>query len=109
MHMQLKCRPDSLKDHVTQRVESSLPRAAGVSVLLPLVENEMTSNKCDSPGDELGSAAASKDVKRFLKGETVRKMKSVAGHVGLLIALMLYTVVGALVSPDAKFDRIPIT
>ncbi|XP_020278393.1 TWiK family of potassium channels protein 7-like [Pseudomyrmex gracilis] len=39
-----------------------------------------------------------KDVKQqFFKEETMRKAKSIAGHVGLLIALMLYTAIGGLV------------
>ncbi|XP_076240188.1 TWiK family of potassium channels protein 7 [Calliopsis andreniformis] len=37
------------------------------------------------------------EKKRILREEHVQKMKSIAGHVGLLIALMLYTAVGGLV------------
>ncbi|XP_014485581.1 PREDICTED: TWiK family of potassium channels protein 7 [Dinoponera quadriceps] len=66
----------------------------------------MTSgNKCTaSVADphELGCAdcgvpADSKDAKRLVKERTVRRFKSIAGHMGLLITLMLYTVIGGLV------------
>jgi len=72
----------------------SVPRTAGGFASFV----EMTNgNKCDL-SDELGSAADDKNAKRFVKEETVRKIKSIAGHVGLLITLMLYTVIGGLVS-----------
>jgi hypothetical protein len=61
-------------------------------------------NKCDL-SDELGSAVGDKKPKRFVEEETVRKIKSIAGHVGLLITLMLYTVIGGLVSPGAQIVR----
>lgn len=59
---------------------------------------EMTNdNKCNS-SVELGAAMDGEDAKGgFLKEKTVRKIKSIAGHVGLLIALMLYTAIGGLV------------
>ncbi|EZA50220.1 hypothetical protein DMN91_000867 [Ooceraea biroi] len=56
----------------------------------------MNGNKGDSTV-ELDSATENKNGKRFVKEKTVRKIKSIAGHVGLLITLMLYTVIGGLV------------
>ncbi|KAL6443547.1 hypothetical protein ACFW04_001598 [Cataglyphis niger] len=46
---------------------------------------------------ELGATMDDKDAKGFLKKETVRKIKSIAGHMALLITLMLYTAIGGLV------------
>ncbi|XP_003705402.1 TWiK family of potassium channels protein 7 [Megachile rotundata] len=37
------------------------------------------------------------DKERLSRGEYIQKMKSIAGHVGLLITLMLYTAIGGLV------------
>ncbi|KAF7402953.1 hypothetical protein HZH66_005220 [Vespula vulgaris] len=39
----------------------------------------------------------SDEIKPFLREETMRKIKSVAGHVGLLITLMVYTAAGGMV------------
>jgi len=97
--VRLKCRM-TLRSKTACRI--SVPRSVGA--FTSFVENEMTNdNKCDL-SDELGpmsSAADDKNAKRFVKEETVRKIKSIAGHVGLLITLMLYTVIGGLVSPSA--------
>ncbi|XP_026825386.1 TWiK family of potassium channels protein 7 [Ooceraea biroi] len=68
-----------------------------VGAFTSLVENRMMNgNKGDSTV-ELDSATENKNGKRFVKEKTVRKIKSIAGHVGLLITLMLYTVIGGLV------------
>lgn len=57
-------------------------------------------DKCDDNDSsvELGVAMDDKDAKGFFKEQTVRRIKSIAGHAGLLIALMLYTAIGGLVS-----------
>lgn len=54
--------------------------------------------KCTLSAAEYDRDGDKQDVKQFFKEETIRKAKSVAGHVGLLIALMLYTAIGGLVS-----------
>lgn len=51
----------------------------------------------DVNGAESGDNRRSNGVKPFLRDETMRKIKSVAGHVGLLITLMLYTAAGGMV------------
>lgn len=38
------------------------------------------------------------EKRKCAREEHMRKIKSIAGHVGLLIALMLYTAIGGLVS-----------
>lgn len=38
------------------------------------------------------------EEKRFSQKKYLQNIKSIAGHVGLLIALMLYTAIGGLVS-----------
>lgn len=38
------------------------------------------------------------EEKRFSRKEYLQNIKSIAGHVGLLIALMLYTAIGGLVN-----------
>ncbi|KAL6255808.1 hypothetical protein P5V15_013051 [Pogonomyrmex californicus] len=53
-------------------------------------------NKYNSP-IEFSTTTNGEGEKRFVKKETVRKIKSIAGHVGLLITLMLYTAIGGLV------------
>lgn len=60
-------------------------------------------NKCSS-SVEIGSTKLSLDNCRntIIKKETVQKVKSIGGHVGLLITLMLYTAVGGLVSLETK-------
>ncbi|XP_011138416.1 TWiK family of potassium channels protein 7 [Harpegnathos saltator] len=64
----------------------------------------MSGSKCTASAadsHELGRTSSlladSKDAKRLVKEETVRRFKSIAGHVGLLIMLMFYTVIGGLV------------
>ncbi|XP_032686686.1 TWiK family of potassium channels protein 7 [Odontomachus brunneus] len=61
--------------------------------------NKCTASVADSHefGRTSSVATDSKDAKRLVKEETVQKFKSIAGHVGLLITLMLYTVIGGLV------------
>ncbi|XP_050466860.1 TWiK family of potassium channels protein 7-like isoform X1 [Cataglyphis hispanica] len=56
----------------------------------------MVNDKCNS-SVELDAAMDDEDAKGFLKKETVRKIKSIAGHMALLITLMLYTAIGGLV------------
>ncbi|EFN60329.1 TWiK family of potassium channels protein 7 [Camponotus floridanus] len=51
----------------------------------------------DDSSVELGVAMDGKDAKGFFKEQTVRRIKSIAGHAGLLITLMLYTAIGGLV------------
>ncbi|KYQ46654.1 hypothetical protein ALC60_14403 [Trachymyrmex zeteki] len=53
-------------------------------------------NKYNSPV-EIGTATNSENTRQFIKKETLRKIKSIGGHVGLLITLMLYTAIGGLV------------
>ncbi|XP_011170521.2 TWiK family of potassium channels protein 7 isoform X1 [Solenopsis invicta] len=78
--------------------EQSMPisplRVVGAST--SLVENTMNGNKCISPV-EIGAVTNSENTRRFVKKETVRRIKSIVGHVGLLITLMLYTAIGGLV------------
>lgn len=73
-------------------------RARGNSIAIAMTG----ANNCNSQFIELGSvndaATDSVDAKCILRKGTARRVKSVAGHVGLLIALMLYTVIGGLVS-----------
>ncbi|KAL6443546.1 hypothetical protein ACFW04_001598 [Cataglyphis niger] len=59
-------------------------------------QDEMVNDKRNS-SVELGATMDDKDAKGFLKKETVRKIKSIAGHMALLITLMLYTAIGGLV------------
>ncbi|XP_043490077.1 TWiK family of potassium channels protein 7-like [Polistes fuscatus] len=47
--------------------------------------------------ESLNDIQNSDEIKPFLREETIRKLKSVAGHVGLLITLMLYTAIGGMV------------
>lgn len=58
----------------------------------------MNGNKCSS-SIEIGSTKLPLDNcgNTIIKKETVGKIKSIGGHVGLLITLMLYTAVGGLV------------
>lgn len=59
--------------------------------------DEMTNdNKCNS-SVELGTTMDENAKRRFFKEKTMRKIKSIASHMGLLIALMLYTAIGGLV------------
>jgi len=58
-------------------------------------------NKCNS-SIEIGAATNSESTGRFIRKETLRKIKSIGGHVGLLITLMLYTAIGGLVSLEMK-------
>ncbi|XP_029662369.1 TWiK family of potassium channels protein 7-like isoform X1 [Formica exsecta] len=97
--------------HAVRNAESLYSRIAQQSVSISLLRvfdvfasfaenvgahDEMVNDKCNS-SVELGIAMDNKDAKGFLKEETVRKIKSIAGHVALLIALMLYTAIGGLV------------
>lgn len=43
------------------------------------------------------------EKRRLFWEEHLQKVKSIAGHIGLLITLMLYTAIGALVSSIKKF------
>lgn len=63
----------------------------------------MNGNKCSS-SIEIGSTKLPLDNcgNTIIKKETVGKIKSIGGHVGLLITLMLYTAVGGLVSLETK-------
>lgn len=36
--------------------------------------------------------------KKIIQTETLKKIKSIASHVGLLVTLMIYTLIGGLVS-----------
>ncbi|XP_029166318.1 LOW QUALITY PROTEIN: TWiK family of potassium channels protein 7-like [Nylanderia fulva] len=60
--------------------------------------DEMTNNnKCNS-SVEFGATTDGEDAKgRFFEEKTMRRIKSIAGHAGLLTALMLYTAIGGLV------------
>lgn len=48
-------------------------------------------NEDSAGGKKVGS-------KLMLRVETLRKIKSIASHVGLLVTLMIYTLIGGLVS-----------
>jgi len=61
-------------------------------------------NKCNS-SIEIGAATNSESTGRFIRKETLRKIKSIGGHVGLLITLMLYTAIGGLVSLEKTLVR----
>ncbi|XP_035741430.1 potassium channel subfamily K member 1-like isoform X2 [Vespa mandarinia] len=52
----------------------------------------------DINGSESSNDIRNSDkIKPYLREETMRKIKSIAGHVGLLITLMLYTAAGGMV------------
>ena len=57
----------------------------------------MTNNNKYNSSVEIGTATNSENTRQFIKKETLRKIKSIGGHVGLLIILMLYTAIGGLV------------
>lgn len=85
-----------------QSMPISSPRVVGAPT--SLIENAgvMTNgNKCNS-SVEIGAATNGENAKRFVRKETMRKIKSIGGHVGLLITLMLYTAIGGLVSLETK-------
>ncbi|XP_011858895.1 PREDICTED: uncharacterized protein LOC105556414 [Vollenhovia emeryi] len=53
-------------------------------------------NTCSSPVEIGATTKSDESTRQFIKKETVRKVKSIGGHVGLLITLMLYTAIGGL-------------
>lgn len=55
-----------------------------------------------SVGFVQGNTERSTEERRFFQKIYIQKFKSIAGHVGLLIALMLYTAIGGLVSQNFK-------
>lgn len=59
-------------------------------------------NEDSAGGKKVGS-------KLMLRVETLRKIKSIASHVGLLVTLMIYTLIGGLVSePLFSFSYAPL-
>ncbi|KAL0119724.1 hypothetical protein PUN28_007873 [Cardiocondyla obscurior] len=54
-------------------------------------------NKYNSSVETGATKSSEANIKRFIKNETLRKIKSIGGHVGLLITLMLYTAIGGLI------------
>ena len=56
-----------------------------------------------SVGFVQGNAERTTEERRFFQKIYIQKVKSIAGHVGLLIALMLYTAIGGLVSQSFKY------
>ncbi|XP_071644715.1 LOW QUALITY PROTEIN: potassium channel subfamily K member 15-like [Temnothorax longispinosus] len=72
-----------------------------VGAYTSLVESTvvMTNGNKYNSSVEIGATTKSSDdnARQFIKKETVRKIKSIGGHVGLLITLMLYTAIGGLI------------
>lgn len=85
----------------------SLPRVAGAFTSYMNTHEMTKDDKCNQQFVELSGhtngSTDNEDAKRFaIRQETMHKIKSITGHVGLLIALMLYTVIGGLVSLKIK-------
>lgn len=89
-------------DIAEQSMPISLLRVVGAPTSFVKNTSVMTNgNKYNSPV-EIGTATNSENTRQFIKKETLRKIKSIGGHVGLLITLMLYTAIGGLVSLEMK-------
>lgn len=108
----LKCRTTKvLRDHGAQHADQSSPSSRRVYVACgkrgrkPVMTsgNKCTASAVDSheSGRASNIATDCKDAKRPVK-ETVQRIKSITSHVGLLITLMLYTVIGGLVSAGER-------
>ncbi|XP_066581958.1 TWiK family of potassium channels protein 7-like [Prorops nasuta] len=63
------------------------------------VNTTVVNDRCNGRFKDCETIAKDKSEERrqFLKENTVHKLKSIAGHVGLLVTLMLYTAIGGLV------------
>lgn len=79
-------------------------------------KTELTSGECngatgDSEDQRCKRIRTDKDEgrvksirRRLLKRKSLQKLKSAAGHVGLLLTLMLYTAVGGVVSYHTNYE-----
>ncbi|XP_077263124.1 LOW QUALITY PROTEIN: potassium channel subfamily K member 15-like [Temnothorax americanus] len=89
-----------LEGNITgQSMPISSLRVVGAYTFLVESTVVMTNGNKYNSSVEIGATTKSSDdnVRRFIKKETVRKIKSIGGHVGLLITLMLYTAIGGLI------------
>jgi len=84
-------------DIAEQSIPISLLRVVGAPTSSVKNTSMMTNNNKYNSSVEISTATNSENTRQFIKKETLRKIKSIGGHVGLLIILMLYTAIGGLV------------
>ncbi|KAG5347949.1 TWK7 protein, partial [Acromyrmex charruanus] len=84
-------------DIAEQSMPISLLRVVGAPTSLVKNTSVMTNSNKYNSSVEIGTTTNSENTRQFIKKETLRKIKSIGGHVGLLITLMLYTAIGGLV------------